>query len=70
MECIIKCSGKLGKKGLAASCTVLFVVHCGSRMQLGAWTLNCSCSSAGCKGLILLGGELSRGLHRDGSPFR
>lgn len=40
MECIIKCSGKLAKKGLAASCTVLFVVHCGSRMQLGAWTLD------------------------------
>lgn len=60
MECIIKHSWKLAKKGLAASCTVIFVVHCGSGDA--AWTLHPSCSSAGCKGLILLG-ELLRRLH-------
>lgn len=32
---------KLAKKGLAASCAVLFVVHWGSGMQLGDWTLHC-----------------------------
>lgn len=50
---------KLTKKGLAASCTVLFVVQWGSGMQLGAWTLHGVGSSAGCKGWIFLGGELS-----------
>lgn len=69
MKCIVKCSWKLVKKDPAASCTMLLVVHSGSGMQLGALTLHCSCSSAGCKVLILLG-ELSRGLHCDGSPFR
>lgn len=57
---------KLAKRGLAASCTVLVVVHWGSGMQLGAWTLHCVCSSAGCK-CYLLGRELSTGMaHRAG----
>lgn len=50
---------KLAKKGLAASCTVHFVVQWSSGRELGAWTLHCVCSSAGCKGCIFLRRELS-----------
>lgn len=53
-----------------SSCKLLFVVPLWLWDE--AWRLDTELkfSSAGCKGLILLGRELSRGLCRDGSPFR
>ena len=54
-------------------CKLYCVVCCALWLWDAAWSLNtlrCSCLSASCKALILLGGELSRGLHRGGSPFR